>query len=137
MSYAAGDPPFRASEPTVPTRSPSILAIAVCGFFAVVLWWGVAVQSHFIVPRFEKIFLDFKMRLPLATEWTVFVARGIWWVAPACLVASILVCFIPRSRWVGLILLVLLPLLLNLLIIPSLFFPCMELLDGLNGGNKK
>lgn len=133
MSYAAGDPPFRVSEPTAPIHGPSNLAMAVSGFFALVLWLAVAFQSLFIVPRFEKVFSDFKMRLPLATEWVMEMTRGIWCIAPACLIALILVCLIPRSRWVGFVLIVLLPLLLNLLIIASLYFPYAALVEGLGG----
>jgi hypothetical protein len=125
MSHAADLPLDNASTLK---RGPSIFAMAVAGIFALVLWLVVAFQVFFVVPKFEKTFLEFKMKLPLMTEWVI---RDLWWFASACLIASILFCVIPRSRWAALIVLVALPLVLNLLIIASLYFPHAALMEGL------
>ena len=129
MSHAPDLPLDHVSQPSAPpARGPSIFAIAVASIFALVFWLFVAFQALFIVPRVEKTFLEFKMKLPLMTEW---VMRDLWWFASASLIASILFCIIPRSRWIALIVLVALPLVLNLLIIASLYFPYTALMEGL------
>jgi hypothetical protein len=136
MTHAAdlplGNTPQQPAPP--PTRGPNILVIAVLAFFSLALWLAVAFQLVFIAPRFEKLFADFSLKIPWATERVIFDA---WWIAPACLVASLLLCVARPSRWTGLILLVVLPLLINVLIITSLYLPYAALVEGLGGNAPK
>ena len=117
-----------------PTSGPSILVIAVLGFFSLPLWLGIVFQLVFIAPRFEKLFADFKLKIPWAAERVIFDA---WWIAPACLVAVLLLCVARQSRWAGLILLVVLPLVINVLIITSLYLPYTALVEALGGNAPK
>jgi hypothetical protein len=117
-----------------PTNGPGTLVITVLTVFSLPLWLAVAFQIVFIAPRFEKLFADFKMKIPLATELVIFDG---WWIAPACLVAALLLCVARQSRWTGLILLVVLPLVINVLIITSLYLPYAALVEGLGGNAPK
>ena len=136
MTHAAdlplGNTPQQPAAP--PTSGPNILAIAVLAFFSLALWLAVAFQFVFIAPRFEKLFADFKLKIPWATERVIFDG---WWIAPACLVAALLLCVARQSRWTGIILLVVLPLVINLLIIMSLYLPYAALVEGLGGNAPK
>ena len=98
------------------------------------LWLGSVVQTFFIMPRFEKMFFDFRMRLPWSTEWAL--RNGSWFV-PACLVGAVAVSLLVRKRLGWVVVLILLPVLLNLALFLSYFLPYYELLQGLEGGNKK
>lgn len=111
-----------------------VVAFAIAGGFSLLLWLAVLFQTVFIVPFFAKTFLDFKMKLPLVTE---FVLRDMWWFSLACLVPSIGFAVVMRPRWIGLSVLVLTPLAINLLIMLGVYFPYAELLEGLAGGPKK
>jgi hypothetical protein len=113
-----------------PTSSVRILIIVVFAFFSLVFWLGVAVLVVLIVPRFDRLFTDFKLRLPWITERVICDA---WWVAPACLAAAALSCVAKATRWAGLRLLIVAPLVIILLIVASLYFPYMALLEGLGG----
>jgi type II secretory pathway component PulF len=60
----------------------------------------------FIVPKFEKIFLDFKMKLPAETEMMIFGSRwlGKYWYIPVfagvlLIVAANLLVLSSRFRW--------------------------------------
>jgi len=136
MTHAADLPLGNPSQqPAVlPTSGPSILVIAVLGIFSLALWLAVAFQLVLIAPRFEKLFADFKLKIPWATERVLFDA---WWIASACLGAALLLCVARQSRWTGLILLVVLPLVINALIITSLYLPYAALVEALGGNAPK
>ena len=138
---------MNAAEPA-PEQPTSATGWRVGGIVMLVpsalLWAAAFVQVIFVVPRIERIFLDFKMILPDATQ-LVF-SRGVpWtliafvvWVALAC--ASMILCRNQHHARVLLALLILLglmPLLFNLFLAASLYLPLMDLLEGLGGGNKK
>ena len=139
MSHAADLPLDNAARPPASEIGGlSTLALAIAVGFGVLLWLVVAFQALFIVPRFEKLFLDFKMKLPFFTELVIgfsrFSRHG-WLLLPLCLIAAALVCIALtwQSRWAGIVLIVALPLLINLLIIASLYFPYAALVEGLGG----
>jgi type II secretory pathway component PulF len=123
--------------PSAPAASPpNLLLMVVSGVLSFLLWLAVVVQFVFLVPRFERLFGEFKMKMPLLTEWVIHHSR---WAVPAIAITALLVCISlgRRSRWPWLFLLFLLPLVINVLVGVSLYFPYMVLLDGLEGGGKK
>lgn len=122
-----------------PSAMPSyLLLMVVSGVLSVLLWLGVVGQLVFLVPRFERLFGEFKMKVPLLTEWVIRDSR---WAVPAVTFAAFLVCIGlgRRTPWPWLFLLLLLPLVINGLVGVSLYFPFMELHEGLvlGGGEKK
>lgn len=123
-------------QPAPAASPPDLLLIGVSGVVSFLLWLPVVAQLVFVVPRFERTFGEFKMKLPLLTELVIHHSR---WAVPAIAIAALLVCISlgRRSRWPWLVLLFLLPLVINVLIGVSLYFPYMELLDGLGGGGKR
>ena len=133
MSYQAGLPSDRAPEPPAPPLNPLLMVVSFVLSF--LLWLTVVCQYVFIVPRVERLFGDFRMKLPWLTEQVLHHYR---WAVPAITVAAFLVCIAlgRRSSWPWLFLLILLPLIINVLVGVSLYFPNMELLDGLSGGKK-
>ncbi len=140
MSHAADSPVDKAAKP--PASQPielRKLALAVAACFGLLLWLTAAIQTFLIVPPLEKQFLDFKTKLPWLTEQVLMFSRFSWLLLPMCLIAAVLVCIAVswRSRSAGVILFVALPLVINLLVIASIYFPYVELLDGLSGGPKK
>ncbi len=118
---------------TPPPGGPGVLIIVGASVAALLLSLAVVFQCLFILPMFEKTLADFKMKVPWFTER---VLHDVWWVAPACLAVAVLVCVPRGTRWVGLVLLVLVPLVINLLMLVSLCIPFMELVDGLAGARK-
>jgi hypothetical protein len=110
----------------------------VFGTVSLLLWLVVAFQLVFIAPHCEKTFTDFKMKLPLVTEWVLHHA---WLGAPLALIfwtaISLLLMLSKRTRWLGLMLLIAIPLLFNLAILAGLGIPYWELLDALGGGPQK
>jgi cytochrome bd-type quinol oxidase subunit 2 len=124
----------RTPAPTALPRDP--LLIMVAGLLSMLLWLTVVGQLVFLVPRMERLFGEFKM--PLLTEWVIHDSR---WAVPAVTIATLLVCIAlgKRSRWAWPFLLILLPLIINVLVGVSLYFPYMELVEGhgLSGGGKK
>jgi heme/copper-type cytochrome/quinol oxidase subunit 2 len=128
MMHSADLPMDHASQP--PAAPRNLLLMVIWGALSLILWLGVAGQMVFIVPRFEKLFADFKMKTPLMTQWVIV---DFWWVVPAFAVAVLLACLATRSRWAWLFLLILLPVIVNALIGVSLCFPYMDLLEGLGG----
>jgi type II secretory pathway component PulF len=109
-----------------------ILLVVVLILLSTVLWVAAAVQVLFVLPRFEKLFNDFAMKIPFVTEQVI---RQSWWVAPTCFFVAGVTCFTTRSRWVRRICLILAPLILNLLMGMSLYFPYTALVAGLGGRN--
>jgi len=132
MSQAAGYPVERIADS--PTGGPGIVAISVAAAFGVLLWMTVGFQVLFIVPRFERIFLDFRMKLPYMTEWVI---SDTWWLASVCLLGILLLCISRQSRWAGIVLLVIAPLIINLIIVAGLYFPYVALAEGLGGNAPK
>src|SRR5262245_15618150 len=103
MSFAAGDPPYRAPEPAAPaswpgftfacfTIGPSLLGWAVAGF-----------QIIFLMPRFAKIFADFHLKVPVATQQLI--DHG-WWLVPVLMLLTFLLCAVFRTRWMWIALLI-------------------------------
>jgi ABC-type polysaccharide/polyol phosphate export permease len=112
-----------------PRRTDWALAFwVVSGLFSFLLWVSLIVQLSVYVPRSEKMFDDFKMKLPHATVVTIHHA---WWIVPALIVATLAVCLIARSRWCWLVLLLALPLALNVFVFLSMFLPQQMLLEAL------
>lgn len=90
------------------------------------------------MPRCQRLFGDFRMKLPIVTEHVI---HDSGWAVPAVALATLIVCLAlgRRSHWPWLFLLLLLPLVVNVLVCASLYFPYMEMLEGLSlgGGGKK
>ena len=129
----AADLPLHPAPPTPPAN---LLLMVVSGIVSLFLWLGVIGQFTLAVPRFARVSGDFRMKLPLLTEWVVH--QG-WWIVFAVAIASLFVCLGVgrRSLWPWLFLLFLLPLAVNAVVGASLYFPYMDLLEGLEGGAKK
>src|SRR5947209_4939937 len=108
MSQAADLPIENTSAPPGPLSSLFVVTTIVGSSL---LWLAGVFQTVFIVPRFEKMFLEFKMKLPLATEWVM--RNGLWFVF-VCLVVAVAVSLVLRKPWAWLAVLVLLPVLINL-----------------------
>jgi hypothetical protein len=128
MSHAAEYPVEHTANS--PTGGPGAVAIVVAAVFGTLLWFTVAFQVLFIVPRFDKVFADFRLKLPLMTEWVI---RDTWWFSLGCLLVVLSLCISRRSRWAGIILLVVVPLIINLIIVAGLYFPYVALAEGLGG----
>jgi hypothetical protein len=126
MSQAADHPQPGSSTP--PGRNVVVVVVAaVCSAW---LWETVAFQIVFVVPRFERLFAEFGLRLPWMTERVI---RDAWWIALVCLIVLLFGCMGQRTRRFGFVLLVLVPLALNLLIIVSLYLPYTALVEALGG----
>jgi ABC-type polysaccharide/polyol phosphate export permease len=121
------------SEPIAPRSSPAL--IVVTGVLSMVLWMTVIAQLVVFIPKFERLTSEFRIKLPLLTEWIVRDAR---WAVPALAVVVLLGCiaFGRRSSWPWLFLLILLPLVIDIVVGLSIYFPYMELLEGLEGAAK-
>jgi hypothetical protein len=126
MSQAAADQPLPGNS-TPPGRNVVVVIYAVC---SALLWLTVAFQIVFIVPRFERIFTEFGLRLPWMTERVI---RDAWWIALVCLIVLLFGCMGQRTRRFGIVLLVVVPLALNLLILVSLYLPYTALVEALGG----
>lgn len=106
----------------------AMACISLVAFFSFIFWFGVLTQLAFYVPSSRRLFDDFKMRTPLATD---LVLHHWWWLIPGLIVASVAVCLATRSRWAWFFFLIVLPLALNVLIFVSMFWPTHLLLEGL------
>lgn len=130
--------PLNTPPNPTPAPSSSLLLVVVASVLSSLLWLGVIGQTFVLVPRCERLFGEFRMKLPTVTEWVIAGSR---WVVPAVTIAVLVVCLAlgKRSPWAWLFLLFLLPFVANVFIGVSLYFPYMELLDGfgLSGGGKK
>lgn len=130
MSFAAGDPPFRVADPDAP--APGIgVGFAVATIACSLLIWSVsAFQIIFVIPRFEKIFNDFRMALPMSTR---MVMEYSLWIVIVVMFFSFLMCGLVRTRllWIGFLIVV--PIMANLSIFINLYYPYMKLLEGLGG----
>src|SRR5438552_2340571 len=108
---------------------PNLLLMVVAGILSFLLWLAVIGQIVILVPRDERLFGEFGMKVPLLTEWVIRDSR---WAVPAITIAAFVVCigFGRRSPWPWLFLLLLLPLVINVFVGVSLYFPYMEMLEG-------
>jgi hypothetical protein len=124
---------------STPAASPSNpLLFVVSGVLSFLLWLSVIGQLVFMVPRFERVFGEFRMKMSLMMVLTEWVIRDSRWAVPAITIGTLLVGIGlgRRSPWPWLFLLFLLPLVINVLVGVSLFYLHMELLEGLEGGKK-
>jgi hypothetical protein len=133
MTQQAHLPSNDMPAPTAPP--PSVLLMGVSGVLSLLLWLAVVGQLVIIVPRLERLFGDFGIKMPLLSQWVIQHSR---WAVPTIAIAALLVCIGlgRRSPWPWVFLWFLLPLVINLLVGVSLYFPYMELLEGLGGGKK-
>src|SRR5712664_1150432 len=91
--------PLLEKPPPTTTKSRNVVAIVFFVTLAIVLWLVVAYLVLFVAPRFARRFADFRMLIPVQSEWVVHEA---WWIAPVCLVAALLCCIARPSRRIGL-----------------------------------
>jgi hypothetical protein len=133
MSHDADLPLDHSPKPAAPPRDP--LLIVVAGLLSLLLWSAVVAQYVWIVLWVERLFVEFKMKLPWLTQHVVHEGK---WAVPAITIATLLVCIAlgKRSRWAWPFLLILLPLMINVFLGVSLYFPFLEI-HGLSGGGKK
>lgn len=138
----------RERQPQTVNAAPRFVAWTVVLFLVACLaFLATLAELVFIVPGFEKHFLDFKMKLPFITELTISVSRfavKFWYLAiPAIAVAGVF-SFIVRHRvesrmpsvvWFGLLFVIFLA--ANVVLWASLIVPTFELLEVLGGGGKK
>lgn len=131
----AQEPHLPADHTPTPPPAPNPLLLVVSGVLSFLLWLPVVGQLVFIVPRCERSLGEFKMKLPLLTEWVIRDSR---WAVPAITIVTLLVCigFGRRSPWPWVFLLFLLPLVINVVVGTSLLIPFMGLIEGLGGGKK-
>jgi hypothetical protein len=109
---------------------PSGLFFSIALGVSTLLWLVVVGQMVFIVPGFKRMFADFGMKAPIMTD---LVMHDLWWLAPLFAVGAFSISMLTRSRWVWILLLIVLPLLVNGLVAVSLYLPYQALLDGLGG----
>jgi hypothetical protein len=133
MSQAADVPVSLTSTPMAPPRRRRAAIILFA--LASLLWLIVAFEMFFHVPRLAKLFGEFHMALPRASE---LVVRHYWWFVPVYTVLTALTCiglaFIRRpSRFGWIFLLIILPLLLNTITLAVLWIPFAKLVEGLRG----
>jgi type II secretory pathway component PulF len=57
------------------TGPPNPIVTGIVFLLAAILWIVIAAEMLFVVPEFERIFVDFHMRLPLATEAIIACSR--------------------------------------------------------------
>jgi hypothetical protein len=120
---------------------PNPVVTTIVVVLAVTLWIAVVGELLFVVPEFERIFMDFHMRVPLATEAIVACARWCMkypYVLPMPLamigVSTWLIRHRVGKRWLsGLwcLAMLLLPAGIAFLIWLACFLPMEWLLDGL------
>jgi hypothetical protein len=134
MSFAAGDPPM-VSQPQSTSEPQTGLLFAILNIaFSICLWSVAAFQIVFVIPRFVKIFADFRMSVPIVTQ---IVIDHSMWIVPVMMLVTFMLCAVVRSRWLWILLLIGVPVFVNLAIIVNLYYPQMLLLEGLAGGGKK
>jgi type II secretory pathway component PulF len=102
--------------------------MVILAVLSLALWLGVAAQLFWVAPQARRVFEEFQMQIPWLTRQVV---HEFWWVAPACLVAGLVISLTARSHGVWFLLMVVLPLILNILVCLSLYLPYKELLESL------
>jgi hypothetical protein len=120
------------TPPTLPSVRSSRFFIVTTIALGLVLWLAAIFQTLFILPRFEKLFLEFAIRMPLPTE---AVMRNAWRVVPACVVLAVAIPIAIRRRWAWLFALIRLPILVNLFLFLAYYLPYATLVGGLGGQN--
>lgn len=133
MSFAAGDPPLTRKDHESLERPMGPVFVIVSIVLSVLLWSVAAFQIVFVIPRFVKIFNDFRMAVPVATQ--IVIDHAIW-IVPTIMLATFLWCAITRSRWLWILLLIMTPILVNLAILINFYHPLLLLLEGLAGAQK-
>ena len=113
----------------VPSTSSRAIIALLCTV-GVVLWAVVGYLTFVSVPRGERLFTEFRMMIPLLTE---FVIRFAFFAVPLLAVMTLIMCVFLRHRLAWLWFAVGLPILLGGLIFISLYLPITKLLQGLWG----
>lgn len=83
-------PSDRTPAPAPQPRNPVV--IVAVGILSVLLWLAVAVQLVIFVPKAERLFDEFKMKVPALTEWVIAYGR---WHVPAIACFVLLACIGP------------------------------------------
>jgi type II secretory pathway component PulF len=131
-----------------PLRRSSLVVTGLLVGLAVVLWAALVWELLAVVPRYERLFADFRLRLPQATVVTLNVSRWVgsyWYVLvltllPA-LTAAAVVSYLLRHgpaapRWLRVLWFVLLlgvPAAAHVFLWVSILQPYWALLEGLGG----
>jgi hypothetical protein len=136
------DPPLQPLDYAAPTpRAGRIFWIKPTFLWCFICWFWVAV-SFFVMPRFEQIFKDFKVSLPLITQIGLVLCRLIannygWTIL---LVAPLFIpLFIPRSdrrpaaAWLFIALGYVALVLSLLLMLSTVFLPMLTLINAAAG----
>jgi ABC-type phosphate transport system permease subunit len=103
-----------------------VFGVGVC--FSVLVWLAVLWQLVFYLPKCHRTFDAFNMKLP---EATVLVIHHAWWTVPVSVLVTLAVCLATRSRWAWLVLMIALPIVLNVVIFLSMYWPQQMLLEAL------
>ena len=59
------------TTPTPPAQSSNPLLLVVADVLSSLLWLGVIWQLVVFVPRCERLFGEFRMKLPMVTVWVI------------------------------------------------------------------
>ena len=102
------------------------------GIVAIPFWVACGWLMIFSVPRAERLFADFRMRLPLMAEFVI--AWG-WLAVPAVLLVACMVGLILQRRWAIYLSFVVIPAILSTLVFISIYVPIRELTEALGGNN--
>jgi type II secretory pathway component PulF len=129
----------------VTSTRPRWPATIVLILLALLLWLALGLAMVFVVPHYERIFDEFKLRLPSSTTAVIAVSRWLdryWYVALIALlpgtavVVAISVCVrhLSHSRWLNGLwwaVLLLLPVALGIVVAVSIYLPLVSLIEGL------
>jgi hypothetical protein len=127
------------------TNRPRIAVTAAVIGLAAFLWIAVAVELTFVVPHYERLFADFRVKVPWATEVVIASSRWCikyWYVLIVLAIAgvglsTILIRHLAQKPWLGFtwcVAILLLPLLVGFSIWFFCYWPYLKLLEGLQGG---
>ena len=125
MSTAAG------ALTTSPIRTGPRLLEGITTSFGLLSWFAILAQFKFLVPATEKWLLEYHLRVP---GMTTLVIHDSWWIVPGIAVAAFATCMYLRKPWAWNFTLLVLPLLINLIVMLSLFVPTLALLAGITAG---
>jgi len=134
MSIAADGSPIGNAAARAPGERPGLIFAVVTIALSLFLWSVAEFQVLVLIPRVAKILDEFRMRVSLTTE---LVINHAYWILPATIVLSVIVCIFLRSRWVWALVLIALPLCFNVVLLVNTHGPLLDLLDGLAGSVKK
>ncbi len=96
----------------------------------VILWLAVALLTFISIPRGARLFAEFHMAIPLASE---LLLRFGQWAIPVLALVTFLVCWKVRRQWAWLWFLIVLPIFLGVAVFVSIYVPLTRLLGGLFG----